>query len=114
LPKIYLIGNKIDLPYHEVSTEESEKLAESLGNQYFEISCKYNINIYEVMTRMIIESILEKRINSELKYYLRSILYHSNYNNNSFKNILNKYKNYWFSKNNTQFQIPIMLISLKK
>ena len=96
MPKIYLIGNKIDLPNREVSKEEAEELAESLGIQYFEVSCSYNINIYEVMSRIIIESILEKEIDDTLKNNLRKILSCPRQEtfNNSFKNNLNKYKNY--------------------
>ena len=57
---IYLIGNKIDSSITDVSKNEAEALAKSLGIQYFEVSCKLNINISEVMSRMIIESIFGK------------------------------------------------------
>ena len=95
-PIFYLIRNKFDLPNYEVSKEEAEKLAESFGIKYFEISCKYNININEVMSRMIIESILKKGINGDLKYFLRKIISPSNEEifNNFYNNILSKYKNY--------------------
>ena len=67
---LFLIGNKIDLIIEQenkekeekdeiVTKEEAEKLAKSLGMKYFEISCKYNINIPEVMSRMILESIMK-------------------------------------------------------
>ena len=96
-PLIYLIGNKIDdLPNREVSKEEAVDLAESLRIPYFEISCKYNINIYDVMTRMIIESIMGIGIDGTLKDDLRKYFSRSRKKNfnNSFKNILNKYKSY--------------------
>ena len=52
---IYLIGNKIDLPGREITKEQAETQAKSLGMKYFEISCKINMNIPEVMARMIME-----------------------------------------------------------
>ena len=39
-----------------ISTEQGKKLATSLGMKYFEISCKINMNIPEVMSQMIMES----------------------------------------------------------
>ena len=52
---LYLIGNKIDLPKRVISKEQAETEAKSLGMKYFEISCKINMNIPEVMNRMIME-----------------------------------------------------------
>ena len=52
---LYLIGNKIDLPNRVISREQAETEAKSLGMKYFEISCKNNVNIPEVMNRMIME-----------------------------------------------------------
>jgi small GTP-binding protein len=52
---IYLIGNKIDLNERAVSKESAEELAQSLGMKYFDVSCKNNINISEIMSRMILE-----------------------------------------------------------
>ena len=54
---IYLIGNKIDILKREVSQEEVKKVANSLGLQYFEMSCKININIYEIVGRLIVDCI---------------------------------------------------------
>ena len=58
---LFLIGNKIDKPANErqVSKQQAEELAKSLGMKYFEISCKLNINIPEVMARMILESFMK-------------------------------------------------------
>ena len=75
VPIIYLIGNKVDLPNIEISKKEAEELAKSFGMKYFEISCKFNINIYEIMTRIIIESISKndeidesfKKISNEIR-----------------------------------------------
>jgi len=53
--EIFLIGNKIDLPGREISKEQAELQANSLGMKYFEISCKINMNIPEVVHSMIIE-----------------------------------------------------------
>ena len=52
---IYLIGNKIDLPNRKVTQEEGKELAKKYGLQYYEMSCKININIYEIISRLIID-----------------------------------------------------------
>ena len=52
---IYLIGNKIDKSDRVIQRETAETQAKSLGMKYFEVSCKINMNIPEVMARMIME-----------------------------------------------------------
>ena len=52
---LFLIGNKIDIEKKEVTREEGEQLAKSLGMKFFEISCKSNMNIHEIMARMIMD-----------------------------------------------------------
>ena len=52
---LYLIGNKIDKPDRVISKETAETQAKSLGMKYFEVSCKINMNIQEVMARLIME-----------------------------------------------------------
>ena len=52
---LFLIGNKIDLPNRVITRERAEEEAKSLGMKYFEVSCKINMNIPEVMSRMIME-----------------------------------------------------------
>ena len=52
---LYLIGNKIDLPNRVITKEQAQTQANSLGMKYFEVSCKINMNIPEVMNRMIME-----------------------------------------------------------
>ena len=52
---LYLIGNKIDKPDRVITRETAETQAKSLGMKYFEVSCKINMNIPEVMARMIME-----------------------------------------------------------
>ena len=57
---IYLIGNKIDLYEKEykkgfVENEDKEELTNNLHVKYFEISCKWNLNVDEIMAHMIIE-----------------------------------------------------------
>ena len=52
---LYLIGNKIDKPDRVITREKAEEMANSLGMKYFEVSCKINMNIPEVMARMIME-----------------------------------------------------------
>ena len=54
-PIIYLIGNKLDKPDRVVSREEAENKAGLYGIKYFEISCKLNINIQEVYSRIVFE-----------------------------------------------------------
>ncbi len=56
---LFLLGNKIDSPERIINREQGEKLASSLGMKYFEISCKINMNIPEVMSRMIMESYMK-------------------------------------------------------
>ena len=57
---IYIIGNKIDLEEkRKVNKEEVEEYVKSLGLKYFEISCKINLNIQEVMARMIMECYMQ-------------------------------------------------------
>ena len=51
---VYLLGNKIDME-RDVNKKEGEKMANELKIKYFEISCKTNININEVINRLIIE-----------------------------------------------------------
>ena len=61
----YLIGNKVDLPKRVISKERATEMAKSLGMKYFEISCKINLNIEEVMARMTIDCFLrEKKVDS--------------------------------------------------
>ena len=50
---LFLVGNKIDKEDKQVTREEGEKLAKSLGMKFFEISCKSNMNVHETMARMI-------------------------------------------------------------
>jgi small GTP-binding protein len=49
---LFLIGNKIDLE-RKVTKEEAIKVANEHGMKYFEISCKINMNVCEVVNRMI-------------------------------------------------------------
>jgi Rab family protein len=52
---LFLLGNKIDSSERIISREQGEKLASSLGMKYFEISCKTNMNIPEVILNMIMD-----------------------------------------------------------
>ena len=52
---LYLIGNKIDKDERVIEREKAEEMAKTYGMTYFEISCKLNLNIQEVMNRMIFE-----------------------------------------------------------
>jgi GTPase SAR1 family protein len=53
---IYLIGNKIDIVDERVITREmAERQANELNMKYYEVSCKANINIIDVMSKMIVD-----------------------------------------------------------
>ena len=63
-PIIYLIGNKLDKMDRQISREEAEDKASFYGIKYFEISCKLNINISEMYSRLITDCIPNLRDNS--------------------------------------------------
>eukprot|EP00826_Nyctotherus_ovalis_P042627 TRINITY_DN4408_c0_g1_i2.p1 TRINITY_DN4408_c0_g1~~TRINITY_DN4408_c0_g1_i2.p1 ORF type:complete len:275 (+),score=85.13 TRINITY_DN4408_c0_g1_i2:160-984(+) len=46
---IYLIGNKIDVPEREVTTEEAKALAKTFDLPYYETSAKTGANVNEVL-----------------------------------------------------------------
>ncbi|MHA1378911.1 MAG: GTP-binding protein [Candidatus Helarchaeota archaeon] len=55
---LILVGNKIDLPDIQVTTEEAEELAKEFNTVYFEASAKSGKSvkdIFETLTRMIID-----------------------------------------------------------
>ena len=52
---IFLLGNKIDLNQRKIDYARAEQMAKTLEVKYFEISCKLNININEVVDRMVLE-----------------------------------------------------------
>ena len=57
---IYLIGNKIDLMENtekKVTKQEIDMLINQLGIKYYEISCRWNLNIEEVMARIVLDCI---------------------------------------------------------
>ena len=54
-PVIFLIGNKLDKLERVITREQAEDKASFYGVKYFEISCKLNINIQEVYSRMVLE-----------------------------------------------------------
>ena len=49
---MFLVGNKIDLK-RQVPKEEAIKKAKEYGMNYYEVSCKINMNISEVIAKMI-------------------------------------------------------------
>ena len=51
----YLIGNNIEKPNRVITRETGEAKAKFFGMKYFEVICKINLNIQEVMARMIME-----------------------------------------------------------
>ena len=57
---IYLLANKIDLfntEKEKITKEEKEELAYKLGVKCYDISCKWNLNIDEVMAKITLECI---------------------------------------------------------
>ena len=52
---IYLLGNRIGEDSRVITKEKAEEMAKSLGIKYFEINVKLNLNIREVMARIIME-----------------------------------------------------------
>lgn len=65
-----LVGNKIDLESRQVSREEAEQYAQSLGLRYFEVSAKNNIGIDDLFTEVAKalpkESVNKRRSNLNL------------------------------------------------
>ena len=77
---LYLIGNKIDFAQNDevdadniegkrkitvVTKKEKEELVNKLGVKYYEISCKWNMNIEEVMARIILDCSEKMKLNSK-------------------------------------------------
>ena len=59
---IFLVGNKIDNSEKRVVTyKEGEDFAKLHGIKYCEISCKSGLNVYEVMTEIIMDSYINIR-----------------------------------------------------
>ena len=52
---LFLIGNKIEKEDRVVTREMAEELAKSLGMKHFEISCKINMNLHEIMASMLMD-----------------------------------------------------------
>jgi len=55
---IYLLGNKIDLSQEyewAVTRKEIDDLVEKLNVKYYDICCKWNLNIEEIMARLIFD-----------------------------------------------------------
>ena len=52
---IYIIGNKIDKNEEKISKKEIKKLAKKFRCKYYEISCKWNLNIEEIIARITLE-----------------------------------------------------------
>lgn len=52
---LFLVGNKIDLNKRIISKEDAENLSNNLGLKYYETSAKINLNVNEVVSRMILE-----------------------------------------------------------
>ena len=66
---VYLIGNKIDDLERYVDKSEAEEKSKFLRLEYFEMSCKLNLNIMEVASKMIIDC-YEKKFGDNVKEIL--------------------------------------------
>ena len=60
-PVVYLLGNKTDSEERTVSKEAAETKVKELEMEYYDISAKLNINIFEVIMRMTFE-IFKKKV----------------------------------------------------
>ena len=63
---IYLLGNKIDLinkdkDKEKVTRKEIEELANKLKVKYYDISNKWNLNLEEIMARIILDCLKNNR-----------------------------------------------------
>lgn len=93
IPIIYLIGTKIDFNNRVISKDVAEKYAKSHGMKYFEISCKYDINNFEVFNLMLLEAYKRNNLVKFRKLMARYKIKNENdLMNNSL--LLNKYINY--------------------
>ncbi len=63
---IILIGNKIDMDNRIISKENAEIKSKNLNIKYFEASCKYNINIFEVVSEIVIDCYNKKKMNENI------------------------------------------------
>ena len=65
--KIILIGNKIDNLNRIISYDEANNKAKALDIKYFDVSCKYNINVKESIFELILDCYKEIRKNKKGK-----------------------------------------------
>ncbi len=93
MPIIYLIGTGIDCNNRVISKDIAEEYAKSHGMKYFEISCLYDINNFEVLNLMILEVYKRNNLDNFRKLMARyKIKIERNLMKKSFH--LNKYINY--------------------
>lgn len=52
---VYLVGNKIDLSNRKVSKQTAESSALKKGMKYFECSCKANLNVFEILGKLVMD-----------------------------------------------------------
>ena len=69
---VYLIGNKIDILNRCISKEEAEEKATFYGIKYYEMSCKLNMNVAEISSRMVNDCILKYEERKEEKIEMSS------------------------------------------
>ena len=85
---IYIIGNKIDLlekaEEEIIKRDDKEKLAGKFGVKYYDVSCKWNLNIEEIMARMVLECLENNSLKNESTE--NNSFKNESIENNSFKN----------------------------
>ena len=67
---LFLIGNKVDLENRVIKKNQAEMYANNLGLKYYETSAKINLNVNEIISRMILQCHMNI-INSN-DYYIKS------------------------------------------
>lgn len=60
---LYLIGNKVDIEEREVEYKEALEFANKYKIEYYEVSCKWNLNINEVIHEMVFT--IYKKVNKQ-------------------------------------------------
>lgn len=75
--QVILVGNKCDLEDDRiVPTEDSQRLAEELGFQFFEASAKDNINVKQVFERLV--DVICEKMNESMEGDINLVTNHRN------------------------------------
>ena len=89
---IYLIGNKIDsysdnnMDKEKPKEEDKEQLIKELGVKYYEVSCKWNLNIEEVIANITLDCIEMIKLKPKNDNIIQTTRISNTNNNNSKDN----------------------------